>query len=150
MQKRRPERWLRGGVLGNSNKRGAVSWPTTPRRSRHDLEFARYTIAPNAECDGAMTRFRSWGFRFNVCFLVLLADTELGDYVAVTIGIMGLQVVQQAAAFADEHKEATTRCVILLVGLEVLCQFANTLTQNRDLDFGGTGVRIVGAEAFNQ
>jgi hypothetical protein len=31
----------------------------------------------------------------------------------------------------------------------MLGQFANPLTQNRDLDFGGTGVRIVGAEAFD-
>ena len=38
----------------------------------------------------------------------LLADTELCDYVAIAIGIMGLQVVQQAAALADKHQETTT------------------------------------------
>ena len=79
----------------------------------------------------------------------LLADTELGDHVAVAIGIMCLQVVQQAAALAYEHQEATARCMVLLMSFEVLGQFANPLTQNRDLDFGGTGVRIVGAEAFD-
>jgi len=79
----------------------------------------------------------------------LLADTELCDYVAVAIGIVRLQVVQQAAAFAHEHQQTTARCVILLVCFEMLGQFANPLTQNRDLDFGGTGVRIVGAEAFD-
>jgi hypothetical protein len=80
----------------------------------------------------------------------LLADTKLCDHVAIAIGIMRLQVVQQAAALAYEHQEATARCMVLLVSFEVLGQFANPLTQNRDLDFGGTGVRIVGAEAFNQ
>jgi len=79
----------------------------------------------------------------------LLADTELCDYVAVAIGIVRLQVVQQAAALAYEHQQTTPRCVIFLVGLKVLGQFADPLTQNRDLDFGGTGVRIVGAEAFD-
>ena len=48
---------------------------------------------------------------------------------------MRLQVVQQAAAFADQLQEATPRSVILLVGFEVFGQFANPLTQNRDLDF---------------
>lgn len=33
----------------------------------------------------------------------LLADTQLGDHVAVAIGIMCLQVVQQTAAFAYQH-----------------------------------------------
>ena len=35
----------------------------------------------------------------------LLADTEFCDYVAIAIGIMCLQVVQQAAALAHEHQE---------------------------------------------
>ncbi len=80
----------------------------------------------------------------------LLADTELADHVAIAIGIMRLQVIQQAAALANQHQQATPRSVILLVRLEMLGQLANPLTQNRDLDFRGTGVRIVGAEAFNQ
>ena len=46
--------------------------------------------------------------------------------------------------------KTTPGSVILLVGLEMLGQFANPLTQNRDLDLRRTGVRIVGAEAFNQ
>ena len=47
---------------------------------------------------------------------------------------MRLQVIQQAAALADQLQEATPRGVILLVRLEVLGQFANPLTQNRDLN----------------
>src|SRR6185369_3740513 len=63
---------------------------------------------------------------------------------------MRLQVIQQAAAFTNQHQQATAGSVILLVRLEVLGQFANPLTQNRDLNFRRTGVSIVGAEAFNQ
>jgi len=62
---------------------------------------------------------------------------------------MRLQVVQQAAALADQHQKSTPRSVILLVSLKVLGQFTNPLTQNRDLDLGGTRVLLVGAEAFN-
>ena len=40
--------------------------------------------------------------------------------------------------------------MILLVGFEMLGKLANPLTQNRNLDLGGSGVRLVGAEAFNQ
>ena len=39
---------------------------------------------------------------------------------------------------------------VLLVGFEMLGQLANPLTQNRNLDLRRTGVRIMGAEAFNQ
>jgi hypothetical protein len=40
--------------------------------SRQGLRFARYTIGPNCDCEGAMTKFRSGRFRINVCFLIYL------------------------------------------------------------------------------
>jgi hypothetical protein len=51
--------------------------PTVPRLPRRGLQFARYTIAPVSEYDGAMTRFRSGRFRFNVCFLTYLRIPSL-------------------------------------------------------------------------
>jgi hypothetical protein len=39
--------------------------------------------------------------------------------------------------------------MVLFVRLKVLGQLADPLTQNRDLDFGRTRVRLVGAEALN-
>ena len=80
----------------------------------------------------------------------LLADTEFADDIAIAIRIVRLQVIQQAAALADQLQQSAPRSVILLVRLEVLGQFGNTRTQNRDLDLGRAGVCIVGAEAFNQ
>src|ERR1035438_10405116 len=80
----------------------------------------------------------------------LLADTEFADNVAVAIGIVRLQVVQKAATLADQLQQTATRSVILLVRLEVFGQFSDTRTQNCDLDLRRTGVRIMGAEAFNQ
>ena len=80
----------------------------------------------------------------------LLADSEFADYVPIAVRIVRLQVIQQAAALAHQHQETAPGSVILFVCLEMLGQLANPLTQNRNLDFRRTGIRIVCAEAFNQ
>jgi len=80
----------------------------------------------------------------------LLTDTQLADYIPVAVRVMRLQVVQQAAALADEHQEPAPRRVILLMSLEMLSQLADAHTQDRNLNFRRTGVGIVGAEALNQ
>jgi hypothetical protein len=93
-----------------------------------------------------MTSCRSGRFRFNG---FLFADSEFRDHVAIAIRIMRLQVIQQAAAFTYQHQKTPPGSVILHMRLEMLGQFANPLTQDRNLDFGGTGVRIVRPEALN-
>ena len=82
--------------------------------------------------------------------LWLLADTEFADDLAVAIGIVRLQVVQKAAALADQLQKTTPGSVVLDVRLEVFGQFADARTQNRDLDLRRTGILLVGAEVFNQ
>jgi len=79
----------------------------------------------------------------------LLADSEFADYVAVAVRIVRLQVIQQTAALAYQHQKAAAGSVVLHVGLEMLSQFANPLTQNRNLDFRRTGVRVMRPEALN-
>src|ERR1700757_2896174 len=59
----------------------------------------------------------------------LLADAEFLDDAFVTLGIVLLQIVQQATPLADQHKQAAPRPVILLVRLEVLRQLTNALAQ---------------------
>ena len=46
-----------------------------------------------------------------------------------------LQVVQQTTASADHLEKAATRMVVFAVGLEMLGEVTDTLTQNRDLHF---------------
>src|SRR4051812_34374419 len=82
--------------------------------------------------------------------LYLLANSELRDHVTVAVRIMRLQIIQQTATLAHEHQQATPRSMILRVGFKMLGQFANPLTQNRNLDLGGTGVRLMRPEALNQ
>lgn len=70
----------------------------------------------------------------------LLADSQLTDDFAVTVRVALFEVIKQAAAFAHEHEKPAARSVVLLVGLEMLRQLADALTQNRDLNLGTPGV----------
>ena len=70
----------------------------------------------------------------------LLADAEFGDDGLVTLGIVFLEVVEQATALADQHEKAAARAVVFLVRLEVLRQLANAFAEQRDLDFRTTGI----------
>src|SRR5215469_12974230 len=70
----------------------------------------------------------------------LLADAELGDYGLVALGIVLLEVVEQAAALADQHEKTAARAVVFLVRLEVLRQLANPLAEQSDLNFRASGI----------
>ena len=70
----------------------------------------------------------------------LLADAEFGNDGLVALGIVFLQVVEQATALADQHEKAAARAVVFLVRLEVLRQLANAFTEQRDLDFRAAGI----------
>ena len=63
----------------------------------------------------------------------------------VTLGIVKLEVVQQAATLADQHEKTAARAMVLLVRFEVIRQLANPLAKQRDLDFGAA--RIGGMRA---
>ena len=81
--------------------------------------------------------------------VLLLANTEFMDYVLVTLGIVVLEVVQQATSLANHHQETAAGGVILLVRFEVFGQFADAFAQHRDLDLRAAGVVIVGAVSGN-
>ena len=70
----------------------------------------------------------------------LLADAEFGDNALVTLGIVFLKVVQQAAALADQHEKPAARAVVFLVRLEVLRQLSNPFAKQGDLDFWASGI----------
>lgn len=80
----------------------------------------------------------------------LLADAELLDDALVTIGIVLLQVVEQAATLADQHEQAAARTVVFLMRFEVLRQLTDALAQQSDLDFRATGVSSVGRILVNE
>ena len=84
-----------------------------------------------------------------ISVLRLLANAELANDVAISIRVTPLQIVQEAATFADKHQQAATRTVIFLMCLEVLGEFSDSLTQDRNLDFGAARVRLMRAELLD-
>src|SRR5579872_2667177 len=80
----------------------------------------------------------------------LLADAEFADDRLVTLGIVFLQIVQQATALADQHEKPAARAVVFLVRLEVLRQLANPLAEQGDLNFGTTRITRMRAVLVNE
>jgi hypothetical protein len=76
----------------------------------------------------------------------LLANAEFLDYVLVALGIVSLEVIEQAATLADHHQETAAGGVILLVCLEMIRQFADPFAEHRDLNFRAPRIAIVGSE----
>src|ERR1700683_2510756 len=66
----------------------------------------------------------------------LLADAKFPNDNLVALGIVSLEVVEQATPLADQHKQAAARAVVLLVRLEVIRQLANAFTDDGDLNLG--------------
>ena len=80
----------------------------------------------------------------------LLADAEFLNDLFVALGIVLSEVVKQAATLADHHEKAAPGGMVLLMRLEMLRQLTNTLTQDGDLDLGGTGVGVMSAVLVDQ
>src|SRR5436853_7010259 len=70
----------------------------------------------------------------------LLADAEFRDDALIALGIVFLEVIEQATALADQHEKAAARAVVFLVRLEVLRQLPNPFTQQGDLNFWAPGI----------
>ena len=73
----------------------------------------------------------------------LLADAEFSNDGLIALGIVSLEVIEQATPLADQHKQAAARAVVLLVRFEVVCQLANAFTDDGDLNLGAPRVSRV-------
>ena len=77
------------------------------------------------------------------CSCDLLTDAKLRDESAVAICIVASKVAKQAATLTDEDHEGTSCTSVLFVGAEVLGEIFDALGEQRNLDFGGTGVLLI-------
>ena len=82
--------------------------------------------------------------------MTLFPDVQAFDEIGVTLRVLRLQVVQQAAAAADQHEETATRMMVLRVRFEVFGQVVDAFAENGDLHFGGAGVLVVCLVGPNQ
>ena len=105
------------------------------------------------------------GFKISRCFATLklchletlalpgeqlLADAEFRNNRFIPLGIVFLEVVQQATPLADQHEKAAARAVVFLVRLEVLRQLPNTLAEQGYLYFRAPGVAGMRAVLVNE
>src|SRR5215467_5297140 len=80
----------------------------------------------------------------------LLADAELADHSLIPLGIVFLEVVEQATPLADQHEKAAARAVVFLVRLEVLRQLANPFAEQSDLHFRAARIARMRAVLVNE
>lgn len=78
-----------------------------------------------------------------------LPDAQLADQRTVPADVAGTQIVEQAAALANQHQQAAARVEVLRVDLEVLGQLLDALGEQCDLHFGRTGVAIARLELLD-
>jgi len=74
----------------------------------------------------------------------LLADAQLRDDGLVTLGVVLLQIVQQATSLANHHKKTAAGRMVLLVRAEMIRKLPNTFAQNSNLNFRAPRVIRVG------
>ena len=75
----------------------------------------------------------------------LLTDTQLGDQGTVTVDVLVGQIVQHLAALTNHHQQTTAGVVVVLVYTQVIGQLVDSGGQDGNLDFGRTGVALVGS-----
>jgi hypothetical protein len=73
----------------------------------------------------------------------LAAEAESTDDVPVALDVVVSDIVEKSPATADELQETPSGVMVTFVHLEMLGEVDDALAQNGDLDFVGSGVRLV-------
>lgn len=71
----------------------------------------------------------------------LLTQTQPVDQLKVRRGLMGFQIIQQAAATADHHQQSAASRVILHMAFQMIRELTNPMAEHGDLHFRRTGIR---------
>ena len=75
---------------------------------------------------------------------ILLSESELFDDSAVTSDVLVLEILEKVTSLTYHLEQSATAVVVLLVDLEMLCEFIDSLGENSDLNLGRTCVAFVG------
>src|SRR5688572_23438238 len=81
-----------------------------------------------------------------VGWVALAAQSEPSDDGPIARAVLLHQVGEKAAALADELEEAAARMVVLGEAPKMPGELLDPLGEERDLDFGRTGVTFLGGE----
>ena len=69
---------------------------------------------------------------------------------SVSANILFREVSEQSSAFSDNHLQAAPARGIVLVNLEMLCQFSDSVRKDRDLDLSRTSILLVLAKLLDR
>src|SRR6185437_12828354 len=130
-----------GHVAGNAVAAPAFGLPdrrSVVRRYRDAGALTRPRAMPHATMTRGYRRRPSYG---DGCLPVqrLPAQIQPPDQGGIAGVVLRLEVVEQAAAAADQHQQAAPRVEILRVGLEMLGEVEDALGDDRHLDLGAAG-----------
>ena len=80
--------------------------------------------------------------------MFLAAEAELLRDLVVAARVSVVEVIQQTTALANHHQQTTARAMIFVVFLEMISEFVDALSQQRDLNIRRSGVLFVESEIF--
>src|SRR5690554_5269172 len=103
----------------------------------------------SCSCRDLLTPFIKQGAPERSLNPVSAPQAQLGDEGPVPLHVLTTQVVEETAALADHQQQAAPAVVVVLVGSKMLGEVVDSLGEQGDLDLGGSGVALVGAEFGN-
>ena len=80
---------------------------------------------------------------------LLFTKTQFLDQRVVALNILTLKVRKKLTALVDHHQKAAARVVIFMVALKVIGEVADTLREDRDLNFWAARVAIGAGVVFD-
>jgi hypothetical protein len=80
----------------------------------------------------------------------LLSQIQILQYPGVSVEILALQVFQELPPARHQGQQTAAGVVVLFMGLEMFSQVLDAGGQDGDLNFFGTGIRIIAVETVNQ
>src|SRR6476659_3419203 len=131
--------------------RGLAAWQAvtstivSPERTMTEPSACFASLPVSMESERDPTRI-SRLCRFTLCIALvepLLADAQTTDQLRIAFRVLALEIVEQPSALADEFEKPPARVMVLRVGLEMLGEVIDALTEERDLNFGGSGIAVV-------
>jgi hypothetical protein len=80
----------------------------------------------------------------------LFSEFEFGQKLRVASFVLSLEIVQETAALTNELQKTKAGGVILGMLLKMRIEGIDAISDECDLNFGGSSVRTFGAEGLNQ
>ena len=79
-------------------------------------------------------------------FKALFTKAELREDIGILVQLVLLEIIEELTTTARHLEQATARMEVFAVGAEVLGQVIDPGGEQCDLDFGRTGIGVVGFE----